>query len=300
MANSVNNVVVGKPLVTGGVLIAPLGTALPTDAKSALDPAFGGVGYVTDNGVVKSEKRNTGTIAAWGGDIIAATKKGMDVTIKLDMAELLNASVQTLIYGAANVISTAATANLAAPVLTLGTTSTSGGTLPAGATFWKITAINAAGETVGSNEVTAVLTGSTSSQPLTWVAITGATGYKVYRGTSAGAESVLVTSLGTVTSYTDTGAAGTAGTVPTANTTGSGARLTVKGTSATTPRNAWVFEVISDSAKVRLVLPNARVMDVGDTTFKDDAIAAAQVTLQAFPDASGVAFYQYTDSGISA
>lgn len=297
MGNSVNNVVVGKPLVTGGVLVAPLGTTLPTDAISPLDPSFEPVGYVTDSGVVKSEKRNTGTIAAWGGDTIAATKKGMDVTVKLEMAEFLNALVQSLIYGAANVTAFAATAALAAPVLTLGTTSTTGGTLAAGATYWKITAINAAGETLGSNEVTATLTGSTSSQPLSWVAISGSTGFKVYRGTAPGAENKLVTTLGLVTSYTDTGAAGTTATLPTANTTGRGNRLAVRGTSAPTPRKVWAFEVFNDDAKVRLILPDSRVMDVGDTTFKDDAIAAAAATLQAFPDATGAFFYTLTDDG---
>jgi len=188
MANSVNNVVVGKPLVTGGVLVAPRGSILPTDATTALDAAFKALGYVPDNGVVKSEKRNTGTIAAWGGDTIAATKKGMDVTIKLSLAEFLNAAVQGLVYGTANVTTTAATAT-------------------------------------------------------------------------------------------------------------KGNLLKVVGTSQSTPRNSWVIEVISDIAKVRVVLPDARVMDVGDTTFKDDAIAAADVTVQAFPDATGAYFYVYTDDG---
>lgn len=106
-----------------------------------------------------------------------------------------------------------------APVLTLGTTSTTGGTLAAGSYFWKITAIDGTGETVGSNEVTATTTGTTSSQPLSWASISGATGYKVYRGTAAGAENTLVSTLGTVTSYTDTGAAGTAANVPATSTT---------------------------------------------------------------------------------
>ncbi|QDG88867.1 phage tail protein [Pseudarthrobacter sp. NIBRBAC000502770] len=188
MTNSVNNVVVGKPLVTGGISVAPLGTVLPTDATTALDPAYTPVGYVTDNGVTKSEKRNTGTIAAWGGDTIAATKKGMDVTIKLAMAELLNKIVQGLIYGDANVVATPATAT-------------------------------------------------------------------------------------------------------------KGNLLKVTGTSAPTPRKVWVIEVFSDQAKVRVVFPIAKVMDVGDTTFKDDAIAAADATLQAFPDATGAYFYQYSDDG---
>lgn len=299
MANSINNVVVGKPLVTGGVLTAPVGTALPTDPLSALNAAFKAVGYITDSGVVKSEKRNTGTINAWGGDTIAATSKGYDVTIKLDLAEFLNSVTQSLIYGTANVVATAALAAIGTPVLTLGTTSTTGGTLAAGTYYWKLTAINASGETVGSNEVTATTTGSTSSQPLTWVAITGATGYKLYRGTVAGAENTLVTTLGLVTTYTDTGSAGTAGTVPSVGSTGSkGNQLKVTATSAPTPHNSWVFEIINDAKKVRLVVPDGKVMDTGDTTFKDDAIAAAALTLQAFPDSTGAYYYVYTDDGV--
>jgi hypothetical protein len=299
MANSKTNVVVGKPLVTGGVLTAPVGTALPTDPLAALDAGFKPVGYITDSGVVKSEKRNTGTINAWGGDTIAATSKGYDVTIKLDLAEFLNSVTQSLIYGTANVVATAALAAIGTPVLTLGTTSSSGGTLAAGTYFWKITAINASGETVGSNEVTATTTGATSSQPLSWVAITGSTGFKVYRGTVAGAENVLVTTLGLVTSYTDTGSAGTAGTVPSVGSTGSkGNQLKVTATSAPTPHNSWVFEIINDAKKVRLVVPDGKVMDTGDTTFKDDAIAAAALTLQAFPDSSGAYYYVYTDDGV--
>lgn len=121
-----------------------------------------------------------------------------------------------------------------APVLTLGTTSTTGGTLAAGATFWKVTATDAAGETVGSNEVTATLTGTTSSQPLSWVLPANATGIKVYRGTVAGSENVLVTTLGAVSSYTDTGAAGTPASVPTVGTTAAASL-----TSASTGNFTW-------------------------------------------------------------
>lgn len=188
MANSINNVVVGKPLVTGGVLVAPKGTALPTDVSTALNAAFKAVGYLTDSGVVKSEKRNTGTVNAWGGDAIAATSKGFDVTIKLDLAEFLNSVTQGVIYGTANVVSTPATS------------------------------------TVGN-------------------------------------------------------------------------LLKVTATSAPTPRNAWVFEIINDSKRVRLVVPDAKVMETGDTTFKDDQIAASALTLQAFPDATSAYYYVYTDDG---
>ena len=297
MGNSVSNVVVGKPLVTGGILVAPLGTAFPGDATSALDPAFAPVGYITDSGVVKSEKRNTGTIAAWGGDTIAATKKGMDVTVKFEMAEFLNQLVQATIYGDANVQAFAATASIAAPVITLGTAA-SGGTFAAGTYYWKLTALNAAGETIGSNELTATLT-LNQQQPINWTNIAAATGgYKLYRGTAPGAENKLIATIAAGTNtYTDTGTAGTTASVPTTNTTGRGNRLAVKGTSAPTPKKIWVFEIFSDAAKVRVVLPVARVMDVGDTTFKDDSVAAAAATLQAFPDTAQGYFYTYTDDG---
>lgn len=105
---------------------------------------------------------------------------------------------------------------ISVPVLTLGAAS-GGGTFAAGTYYWTITAINSRGETIASNEVTATLS-LNQQQALSWVAISGATGYKVYRGTVTGQESVLVATLGSVTTYADTGIAGTAGTAPGQNT----------------------------------------------------------------------------------
>lgn len=99
------------------------------------------------------------------------------------------------------------TGSMPAPVLTLGTTSASGGTLAAGTYFWKCAALNSAGETLASNEVTATTSGTTSSQPLTCTSPAGTVSYAWYRGTTSGAENVRYTT--TVPSFTDTGAAGT-------------------------------------------------------------------------------------------
>jgi|GEM_PF-1898452 hypothetical protein len=96
------------------------------------------------------------------------------------------------------------------------TPSASGGTIAAGTYYYKITALNAAGESLPSTETSATTTGSTSSVVLTWTATAGATSYKIYKGSTAGGEANYFTS--TSPTYTDTGTAGTSGTPPAVNT----------------------------------------------------------------------------------
>jgi hypothetical protein len=96
----------------------------------------------------------------------------------------------------------------------------SGGTLASGSYYYVVTALSAAGETLASNEVSANLSGSTSSVLLTWYQVDGATGYKIYRGTTSGGENRLLTTIGNgaTTTYTDTGATGSSATPPGYNT----------------------------------------------------------------------------------
>lgn len=110
--------------------------------------------------------------------------------------------------GTAGVPSVINNAVLAAPSSLAVTGSGTGGTLPAGTYYWVITALTANGETVRSSEVSAALTGGTSSAAFTWSALTGATGYRIYRGTSVGGEAYLAGYIpsGSTTSFTDTGA----------------------------------------------------------------------------------------------
>lgn len=110
-------------------------------------------------------------------------------------------------------------AQLAAPVQAAASTSGVGGLLTAATYYYVVTALNANGETIASNERSIATTGSTSSNTISWAAVTGATSYRIYRGTAAGLENVYY-SAGAVVTFTDTGAASTAGTPPAANTTG--------------------------------------------------------------------------------
>ena len=54
MSNNALNVSAGKPMLTGAIWTAPLGTALPTSTTEALDAAFKCLGYCSDDGLTNS------------------------------------------------------------------------------------------------------------------------------------------------------------------------------------------------------------------------------------------------------
>lgn len=109
MAQTVGNVVVGKPKVTGGVYRAPLGTALPTDETTALNAAFVGLGYAGEDGVVFNPARSTDKKKAWGGDIVRVVQTDYSETWTVTLIEYRNPDVQKTVFGASNVVVTAAT-----------------------------------------------------------------------------------------------------------------------------------------------------------------------------------------------
>jgi hypothetical protein len=184
MANDPARVIVGKPLVTGGILNAPLGTALPVDATTALNAAFGAVGYVTDDGVTKSESRDITKINAWGGDTIAVVQTAFGVDLKFKMAEYLGVRAQSAIYGDANVVSTI--------------------------------------------------------------------------GAGAAPDTLKVTV-----------------------------------TSEEPPYKSWIVAIKQGLNTVRLVIPNARISETGDTEYKDDDVASLDATLSCIPDSAGAYYYLY-------
>ncbi len=74
------------------------------------------------------------------------------------------------------------------------------------------------GETTASANVSATTTSTDPSVTISWSAVTGAGGYRIYRGTAAGTYTVYYSVSGSTLSYTDTGAAATSGSPPTTNT----------------------------------------------------------------------------------
>jgi hypothetical protein len=121
--------------------------------------------------------------------------------------------------GAAGILGVAIE-DLLEPTQSALSTSGSGGTITAGTYRYVVTAINANGETLASNEQTITTSGSTSTVTVTWSAVTGATGYKLYKTAAGGGTGteLLYKTVGAVTTDTDTSPGSPAGAIPTSNT----------------------------------------------------------------------------------
>ena len=99
-------VVAGKPKAGGAIWSAPLGTALPTDATTALNVAFKSLGYVSDDGLTNEITTETEEIKAWGGDTVLTAQTGTSDTFSYKLIEALNIEVLKEVYGTSNVTGT--------------------------------------------------------------------------------------------------------------------------------------------------------------------------------------------------
>lgn len=188
-APAVKHVVAGKPLASGGVLVAPVGSTLPTDAVTALDAAFKALGYASEDGLTEATERSTEKIKAWGGDIVKVVQSEFSVTYAFTLMHATDADALKVVYGDDNVTTTAA--------------SPTAGTLQA-------------------------------------IAING----------------------------------------------------------EELPHKSFAFEMKDGANRLRIVVPNGQVTEVGEVTYNDSGVVQYSVTIEAFEDASGNNAYKYLDDGV--
>ena len=104
MATGTQNVLVGAPVTaTGGVLFGDTTVAAPTDATTALDPAWVKAGFVGEDGVTRTTEASDDKVRGWGGDVVKIVRTEHGLTYTLQFLESANADVLKLIHGEENV-----------------------------------------------------------------------------------------------------------------------------------------------------------------------------------------------------
>lgn len=101
------NVFVGAPdrATAGAIMVAPLGTALPTAVVTAPNAAFKDLGYIDESGFTISQSTDWVKINDWGGDQIRTFLTKFTGSVKFTCLEH-NTEVLKLIYGASNLTTT--------------------------------------------------------------------------------------------------------------------------------------------------------------------------------------------------
>ena len=62
---------------------------------------------------------------------------------------------------------------------------------------------------------------------------------------------------------------------------------------------SWVIESFYQAAAIRLVIPRARITEVGDIKYSHKEITMYEATLRLFPDSSGNHAYEYANDGVT-
>lgn len=88
----------------GAIFVAPAGTTVPTDANSALDPAFKCLGYVTDDGITEPNAYDAGgDTHAYGNDKVFTGDPTYGYSLSGAFLEIRNLTLLKTLYNEENV-----------------------------------------------------------------------------------------------------------------------------------------------------------------------------------------------------
>ncbi len=100
--NSVANIAVAVPMATGGVMVAPAGTALPEGVDSATT-GFTALGYVADDGLRPAGERTSTSIYDWAGKEIYSPQENHSSKFQIKLYAALDSDVLSEVFGEDNV-----------------------------------------------------------------------------------------------------------------------------------------------------------------------------------------------------
>ena len=86
--NNQENVSSAKGVKGGYIFSAPVGTALPTDIKTALDPAFKCLGFISEDGYVETVDEDSDDIPDMNGDIMDSSNSNRVESAQFTLAEI--------------------------------------------------------------------------------------------------------------------------------------------------------------------------------------------------------------------
>lgn len=94
--------IAGTPNAAGGMFAAQVGTALPTDVNSPIDPAFGPPLILSEEGLSRSIDKDTSDWRMWGGSVIRKISNGVNVEYS---GEIIGQTYESLcvVFGARHV-----------------------------------------------------------------------------------------------------------------------------------------------------------------------------------------------------
>lgn len=103
--NNQENVSSAKGVKGGYIFSAPVGTSLPTDIKTQLDPAFKCLGFISEDGYVESINEDDDDINDMNGDVMDSTNSNRVESAQLTLAEIKAETLKRQ-YGENNVTDT--------------------------------------------------------------------------------------------------------------------------------------------------------------------------------------------------
>lgn len=86
--NNQANVSSAKGVKGGYIFSAPVGTELPTDIKTNLDPAFKCLGFISEDGYVETVDEDSDDLADMNGDVMDSTNSNRVESAQLTLAEI--------------------------------------------------------------------------------------------------------------------------------------------------------------------------------------------------------------------